>query len=350
MRINFDELDVNLYDVLEIKPNADIKSIKDSYKKLVLLYHPDKNPNIDPELFSMISIAYRVLKKPDTRTKYDKYLQTKKSVSMNHNDIKSNYSEINKSYNSGLNKDDSKREFYNKMEELNRKHKYTKNTDNRTVKEKLDSIKVNRNNINFNFPKIFENNKDFSTNKFNNNFNKFKDGNKSLNINNQSIIKADSDLNPLAFNGFNNDYTSFSTINDIDKLYTEDSTFHSDNYTSLDNAFSLKQVNQNIDDRSFEDKLHQRKCETDKLKNLSVNDFENDNEFSILNNIINSFVNYIFNIAIIKVYNFIITTINKFFLFFIIHLKINKLFFFTIYCYRTIIIFSYFIYKISIYN
>jgi len=285
MRINFDELNVNLYDILEIKPNCGIRDIKDSYKKLVLLYHPDKNSDIDPELFSMISIAYKVLKKPDIRIKYDKYLQTKKSISMNHNDIKKNYSEINKSYNNNLNKDDSKKEFYSKMEQLNKKHNYTENNDNRTIKEKLDKIKVNRNNLNFNFPQIFENNKDFNSNKFNDNFDSFKNGNESLNTNNQNIVKANTDINPLAFNGFNNEYTNFSTINDIDKLYTEDTSFHSDNYTSLDNAFSLKQVNQNIDNRSLEEKLHQRNSETDKLKNLSVNDFENDNEFSILNNI-----------------------------------------------------------------
>ena len=52
------------------------------------------------------------------------------------------------------------------------------------------------------------------------------------------------------------DVDRFFTINDIDKLYTEDSKFHSDNYTSLDSAFSLKQVNQEIDNRTFEEKLH----------------------------------------------------------------------------------------------
>ena len=39
------------------------------------------------------------------------------------------------------------------------------------------------------------------------------------------------------------------------------------------------------DFRTFEEKLHQRNSETDKLKNLSVNDFENNNDFCILNNI-----------------------------------------------------------------
>ena len=159
------------------------------------------------------------------------------------------------------------------------------NNDNQTVKDKLDNIKVSRSNIDFNFPKIFENNKDFSSNRFNDNFNNFKNGDELLNTNNQDIIKSRPDLNPLAFNGFNNDYTSYSTINDIDKLYTEDTRFHSDNYTSLNNAFSLKQVNQELDNRSFEEKLHQRNSETDKLKKLSVNDFNNDDDFSILNNI-----------------------------------------------------------------
>ena len=49
--------------------------IKKSYKKLALVYHPDKNPD-NPELFINLKVCYDVL--TNRKDEYDNYLVARK--------------------------------------------------------------------------------------------------------------------------------------------------------------------------------------------------------------------------------------------------------------------------------
>lgn len=61
------------YAALGISPDADEKSIKQSYRKLARQYHPDVNPGNKSaeEKFKEINEAYQVLGDPEKRSKYD---------------------------------------------------------------------------------------------------------------------------------------------------------------------------------------------------------------------------------------------------------------------------------------
>ena len=63
------------YDLLEIERTADDGSIKSSYRRLAMRWHPDKNPGdaAAEAKFKAISEAYDVLKDPQKRAAYNQY-------------------------------------------------------------------------------------------------------------------------------------------------------------------------------------------------------------------------------------------------------------------------------------
>jgi len=65
----------NHYDTLHIPPTATSAEIKQSYRRLVKLFHPDSNQKTaDPEQIVRINIAYEVLSDPQQRRTYDRKL------------------------------------------------------------------------------------------------------------------------------------------------------------------------------------------------------------------------------------------------------------------------------------
>jgi molecular chaperone DnaJ len=63
------------YDVLGVDKNADDSTIKKSYRKLAMQFHPDKNPDdkAAEEKFKEASEAYEVLSDPEKKKLYDQY-------------------------------------------------------------------------------------------------------------------------------------------------------------------------------------------------------------------------------------------------------------------------------------
>ncbi len=60
------------YEILEVDKKASQKDIKSAYRRLAILYHPDKNklPEAE-EMFKGIAEAYSVLSDPSKRKQYD---------------------------------------------------------------------------------------------------------------------------------------------------------------------------------------------------------------------------------------------------------------------------------------
>ena len=68
-------IDADFYELLEVERTADDGTIKSSYRKLAMRWHPDKNPG-DAEAearFKAISEAYECLKDPQKRAAYDRF-------------------------------------------------------------------------------------------------------------------------------------------------------------------------------------------------------------------------------------------------------------------------------------
>jgi len=60
------------YQILEVDKKASQEAIKSAYRRLAMLYHPDKNklPEAE-EMFKKIAEAYAVLSDPSQRKQYD---------------------------------------------------------------------------------------------------------------------------------------------------------------------------------------------------------------------------------------------------------------------------------------
>ena len=61
------------YTILNVKPNASVSEIKQSYRRLAMKYHPDRNNNDDlsATVFSEIAEAYTVLSDASSRKNYN---------------------------------------------------------------------------------------------------------------------------------------------------------------------------------------------------------------------------------------------------------------------------------------
>ena len=59
------------YQALGVSKDADDVEIKIAYRRIALLFFPDKTP--DPEIFKQASVAYSVLSDPEKRMSYDMF-------------------------------------------------------------------------------------------------------------------------------------------------------------------------------------------------------------------------------------------------------------------------------------
>lgn len=68
--INLEETD--FYKILHVKSDATIEEIKKSFRKLALIYHPDKKPHGNEGVFKKINEAYCALSDSELRRTYDR--------------------------------------------------------------------------------------------------------------------------------------------------------------------------------------------------------------------------------------------------------------------------------------
>ena len=249
MSIDFNTLKYNLYTILNVPNDADNVTIKTKFMKIIKNFHPDKNTELEEEIYYHIILANQVLLNKELRKKYDLFLDPNINT---FNDLKESFNKMNKDMNtiSKNNGSDSlsKKEFTEKCELLNKKHNAVLDSsklDNVVVMERLEKIKQERNNIKI-VKEDIKDDKDFN-NKFNNNKidGKFKD----------QIIEYNPSSDLATYISHNN----YTNIEDIDKLYVED-TIQSTDFSSLNRAFLLHPTTLDIDDKkSLDDKMKEYK-------------------------------------------------------------------------------------------
>ncbi len=127
---------MNYYDILELSNNAATENIKKNYRRLALIYHPDRSNSklASSEKFILITEAYTVLVNPLSREKYDVSLKfteyMEKDSKSDRPEFSDNLSELYDNFLSTFGLDKST--VFNKLgldqEKLETLHKFTELT------------------------------------------------------------------------------------------------------------------------------------------------------------------------------------------------------------------------------
>ncbi len=246
-QINFDTLKFNLYDILNISPDASTSKIKKAYRNLILNFHPDKNSSTEEDIYYHIITANQILTNDDYRKKYDNFLN---KTNESHIELKNNF---NKKIDNApiMTKEETNKFFNKRMEELNKKHNFNLNDYNSENINKNYEKKLHDRNNEILIPK-----ENISSN---NDFNSKFEAKKNNNSFNDQIISIQESKNII----LNDNYTSLDVA--FDNLYVEDSITTS-NYTSLDTAFKILEIESISQNTDIKDAMNKYKAQTDSYK------------------------------------------------------------------------------------
>jgi len=238
--VDFNKLKYNLYDILNVSNDVSYDIIKKTFKKVIKKFHPDKNNELEEEIYLHIIIANKVLCDENMREKYDYYLKNKEST----------YIELKNKFNENKNIEYNTSDFKTEMNRLNNIHGYSNYNENENIINKFNNIKNN-----------FNTKPNIINNTLPNNFNKLFENNN----NNNTIIeyKEPSELSTYIMGEY------YTNINDINKLYVEDD-IECDKYTNLKRAFTIElNLKNNYDNnKSYDDKINEYKNLTNELNNI----------------------------------------------------------------------------------
>lgn len=288
---------VNLYDVLDVQQDCEIKEIKNAYRNLVKKFHPDK-PDGDAEMFELVTHAYNILVNPKSRIEYDEVYALSKQVDNTHFDLKNKAT----AFYDALEKDskkktaaDSKIDFKKAFEEMDRKHGYTREPEvvdklsEKVTGRKLRDLETAReqDDIESTHDNIFEGGM-FDLAKFNAAFDALHKGHDELIPHNG---------NPDAWNAVDGFGGNFGTLDNYEALYQDDAGFGGSQFGSvkLDHGKTKKKLtkeeiaklsaaeytkNHNYKDdnykKSFDEKMRERELETKKFDDRELEDFNTD--------------------------------------------------------------------------
>jgi curved DNA-binding protein CbpA len=287
---------LNLYDVLGVNSECTRSDIKNAYRNLVKKHHPDRGGN--PELFELITKAFNILANPNTREEYDEMTKLIQQAENDHFKLKQSAEDFIKAQEASkteLKEKDAEKDFKRTNIELDKKHDFNREQldiklNSEETDQRLNDMKMifEQQNIENTPDRIFAPGEAFNNKKFQSAFrlmNKQK---------NQMTVHTG---NPLAYDVGTAHGVSFSSLDNIDKIYDED-----DNSTVINSLFGSakfentkvksQKINiadlsddenvenhKTIDDeynKSLEQRMREREMETHKLSQRTMADFDTD--------------------------------------------------------------------------
>lgn len=197
MKTNFINLNYNLYDLLNVDIDSNEKEIKKNFNLIVKNYHPDKNSDVEIDIFNHIMIAKKILLDKESRARYNNFLNKKE-----YNDLKNEFNNSKETIEI-IENNNTKLSFKEREQLLNEKHGYIDSNYDYNVVNKYNNIKMYRPSIDINkveYKDIHE---------FNEEFEVIKERKKKIKVTDVQVYV------PTNSNKY------YTYLNDINKLYNE---------------------------------------------------------------------------------------------------------------------------------
>jgi hypothetical protein len=257
--INFNDLKFNLYEILNISSDSSEQKIKKAFRNLIMNFHPDKNSDLEEDIYQHIISANQILLNKELRIKYDEFISNKVG---DHDELKKSFNKEftnitetlhAKEKNNHTTKEEATKNFHTLMNNLTKKNINDFNEGD-TLKN-YEQILKDRDNI-INIPKE----EILDTNDFNNKFE-----NKILNKGfGDQIISMDDNLNLSTYNS-NDNYTNLDVA--FDNLYINDKDISTAKFTSIDTAFKIQTLTTNKPILNIKDAMSKYNEETSNFTN-----------------------------------------------------------------------------------
>ena len=249
--IQFNSLEFNLYELLNLPINSTIEDIKKQFRRLIKQFHPDKINDIEEKLYYNITLAHHILGNLQSKEKYDRWLL---KSNQSHSSLKDNFKteeEKIKEY-FPKSKEEAQISYQQNFEMLGKRHGdfvEDKRSLQNIIKEKeKQRVKMEITKENFS-----------SMDEFNNTFTKRKTNGTYNNV----LVKRTAEIQPFTFNKTSN----LAELKDFDKVYVNDTQFRY--------AFELMPSDEkDVNKKDMKTRMDEYNNTTQSLKTkISFNDF-----------------------------------------------------------------------------
>ncbi len=248
--IEFNKLEFNLYELLNLPINCSTDEIKKKFKKLIKMFHPDKINEAEEKIYYNLTIANHILGHEDSRHKYDIWLlNSHKSHSTLKDNFKSDEQKIREYF--PQSKEEAQVEFIKKNEMLSQRHGNVLN-DNRPLQTVYKDKEKERKNVSIS-------KEDFSSmDEFNNRFSE----RKQKGVYSTQIIQRNTDIQPFSFK--TSSCNNYAQLKDFDKVYINDDQYRY--------AFELMPSDESkLNGKTIGQRLDDYNKESNNLKNNKMN-------------------------------------------------------------------------------
>ena len=261
-RLNFSDLEFNLYEILNLPYNCTINDVRSKFKKLVKKFHPDKITELEEKIYYYITLAHHVLTNIESRSAYDTWLlqNTNQEIVVENNSneredmdkyFPSNYSEASRSFNRD---EESFKQRHGLYDEDSRAFS-ERYTDKVSQLKQLGNIKKEN----------FRNMKEFNS-VFDNRLQSGGEYHDNIIVYNKEdqIINHQQNSNNL----------KYVSLKDFNKMYSDDTIIGS-YYTSVDIAYKLQPRGNIRQHESLDNAINNYNTQTNTLYKTHDNDFNN---------------------------------------------------------------------------